>query len=160
DRVVPMLPEALSNGWCSLKPNEDRPCMAVHLWFDAQGNRTKYLFQRALMRSAARLTYTRVQKALDGNPDELTAPLLDPVIRPLYGAWKALNMEPARRGALELELPERQVIMGKDGRIASVVPRARYDSHKLIEDFMIAANVAAAEQIEAVNQPCMYRVHD
>ena len=160
DRVVPMLPEELSNGWCSLKPREDRPCMLVHLWLDAEGNRQRYQFERAMMRSAARLTYTQVQKALDGHPDEMTQPLLEPVLRPLLGAWKALSAERARRGVLELELPERQVIIGPDGRIGAIVPRPRYDSHRLIEDFMIAANVAAAQQIEALGLPCMYRVHD
>jgi ribonuclease R len=160
DRVVPMLPEPLSNGWCSLKPNEDRPCVAVHMWLDAEGNRLRYRFERALMRSAARLTYTQVQRAFDGAPDDLTRSLLDPVLRPLLGAWRALLAARQRRGVLELDIAERQVILGPDGRIARITTRARYDSHRLIEDFMIAANVAAAEQIEAVRQPCMYRVHD
>jgi ribonuclease R len=101
-----------------------------------------------------------VQKALDATPDDTTGPLLDSVLRPLEGAWKALFQERQRRGTLELELAERQVVIGSDGRIASIKPRARYNSHRLIEDFMIAANVAAAQQIEAVHQPCMYRVHD
>jgi ribonuclease R len=160
DRVVPMLPEELSNGWCSLKPREDRPCMAVHLWIDAEGNRLRCTFERALMRSAARLTYNQVQSAIDGTPDDTTGPLLEPVLKPLYGAWKALFKERQRRGTMELDLPERQVFIGADGRIAAIKPRARLDAHRLIEDFMIAANVAAAEQIEAVRQPCMYRVHD
>jgi ribonuclease R len=160
DRVVPMLPEALSNGWCSLKPDEERPCMAVHMWIDAEGNKVKHQFVRGLMRSAARLTYEQVQMALDGAPNELTAPLVDPVLKPLYGAWKALWAARSRRGVLELDLPERKVVIGADGRVEKVVPRPRYDSHRLIEDFMIAANVAAAEQIEAVHRPCMYRVHD
>ncbi len=160
DRVVPMLPEALSNGWCSLKPAEDRPCMAVHLWIDAEGNKLRHKFVRGLMRSAARLTYERVQAALDGTPDDETAALLDPVIKPLYGAWKALYAAREKRGVLDLDLPERKVVIGADGRIEKVVPRPRYDSHRLIEDFMIAANVCAAEQIEAVHRPCMYRVHD
>ncbi len=160
DRVVPMLPEELSNGWCSLKPKEDRPCMVVHLWLDALGNRQSYRFERAMMRSAARLTYTQVQRALDGAPDDTTGPLLESVLRPLEGAWKALFMERQRRGTLELDLTERQVFIGPDGRIAAIKPRPRYNSHRLIEDFMIAANVAAAQQIEAVHQPCMYRIHD
>lgn len=160
DRVVPMLPEALSNGWCSLKPDEDRPCLAVHLWIDAEGRKLRHRFVRGLMRSAARLTYERVQRAMDGQPDDGTAPLVEPVLTPLYGAWKALAKARDERGVLNLDLPERKVVMGADGRIDSVVPRARYDSHRLIEDFMIAANVAAAEQIEAVKRPCMYRVHD
>jgi ribonuclease R len=160
DRVVPMLPEALSNGWCSLRPDEDHPCLAVRIVLDAEGNKISHHFMRGLMRSAARLTYTKAQAAIDGNPDESTRPLLDPVLKPLYGAWKALLAERQRRGTLELDLPERQVFIGADGTIEKILPRPRYDSHRLIEDFMIAANVAAAEQIEAVRRPCMYRVHD
>ncbi|MDR3441364.1 ribonuclease R [Telmatospirillum sp.] len=160
DRVVPMLPEALSNGWCSLKPNEDRPCLAVHLWIDNEGHKQKHRFVRGIMRSAARLTYERVQQAIDGSPDDDTAPLVEPILKPLYGAWKALFAARERRGVLDLDLPERKVIIGTDGRVETVIPRPHYDSHRLIEDFMIAANVAAAEQIEALNRPCMYRVHD
>jgi ribonuclease R len=160
DRVVPMLPEALSNGWCSLKPDEERPCMAVEMRFDAEGNKTGHKFVRGLMKSAARTTYTQVQKAMDGEPDELTGPLVDPVLKPLYGAWGALQKARSRRGVLELDIPERKVIIGADGQVERVAQRERYDSHKLIEDFMIAANVAAAEEIERVKRPCMYRVHD
>jgi ribonuclease R len=160
DRVVPMLPEALSNGWCSLKPDEERPCMVVEMRFDAEGNKLGHKFVRGLMRSAARLTYTQVQNAIDGNPDETTGPLIEPVLKPLYGAWGALQKARSRRGVLELDIPERKVVIGEDGRVEKVVPRERHDSHKLIEDFMIAANVAAAEEIEAVKRPCMYRVHD
>jgi ribonuclease R len=160
DRVVPMLPEGLSNGWCSLKPDEDRPCMAVHLWVDALGNKSKHRFVRGLMRSTARLTYEQVQEAIDGTPNETAASLVDSVLKPLYGAWKALFAAREKRGVLDLDLPERKVVLGADGRIETVIPRPRYDSHRLIEDFMIAANVAAAEQIEASHKPCMYRVHD
>ncbi len=160
DRVVPMLPEALSNGWCSLKPAEDRPCLAAHLWLDAEGNKLRHRFLRGMMRSAARLTYEQVQRAIDGDPDDTTGPLLEPVLKPLYGAWRALFAARQRRGVLELDIPERKVVIGADGHIDKVVPRERYDSHRVIEDFMIAANVAAAEQIEAINRPCMYRVHD
>ncbi len=160
DRVVPMLPFELSNGWCSLKPNEDRPCMAVHMWFDAHGNKRRHRFVRATMRSAARLTYTQVQKAFDGDPGELTGPLLDPVIRPLYGAWKALAEARQARGVLELDLPERKVVLDDDGRVQGVKERERLDAHRLIEDYMIAANVAAAEELERLHQPTMYRVHD
>jgi ribonuclease R len=160
DRVVPMLPEALSNGWCSLKPNEERPCLAVEIKLDAEGNKLSHRFMRGLMKSAARTTYTRVQAAIDGEPDEAMGPLVEPVLKPLYGAWAALGKARARRGVLDLDLPERKVVIGADGHIEKVVPRERYDSHRLIEDFMIAANVAAAEQIEALGRPCMYRVHD
>jgi ribonuclease R len=112
------------------------------------------------MRSAARLTYTRMQAAIDGQPDELTAPLLEPVIKPLYGAFKALLAERERRGTLELDIPERRVMLDEQGHILKIAPRERLDSHKLIEEFMIAANVAAAETLELKRQPVMYRVHD
>lgn len=160
DRVVPMLPEALSNGWCSLKPQEERPCLAVEIRLDHEGNKISHRFLRGLMKSAARTTYDQVQQAIDGHPNDLTGPLVEPILRPLYGAWQALLKARARRGVLELDLPERKVVIGADGHIEKVVPRERYDSHRLIEDFMIAANVAAAEQIEALARPCMYRVHD
>ena len=160
DRVVPMLPEALSNGWCSLKPNENRPCLAAELWIDADGNARRHRFSRGLMRSAARLTYEQAQAAHDGKPDDMTGPLVEPVIGPLYGAFTALLAVREGRGTLDLDLPDRQVVLDKSGAVAAIEPRARLDSHRLIEEFMIAANVAAAEQIEALRQPCMYRVHD
>ncbi len=160
DRVVPMLPEELSNGWCSLKPDEDRPCLAVRFRLSADGTKLDHVFVRGLMRSAARLTYTRVQTARDGNPDPDIAPLVAPVLTPLYGAWKALETARKRRGVLDLDLPERRVILDENGQIVSIVPRARFDSHRLIEDFMIQANVCAAEELERRRQPCMYRVHD
>jgi ribonuclease R len=160
DRVVPMLPENLSNNLCSLRPDEDRACMAVHLWIDAEGRKRRHRFVRGLMRSAARLTYEQVQAARDGAPDDTTGPLLEPVIAPLYGAFDALAAARRKRGTLELDLPERRVIMGKDGRIERIEARARFDSHRLIEEFMILANVAAAETLEERRQPAMYRVHD
>jgi ribonuclease R len=160
DRVVPMLPENLSNNLCSLRPDEDRACMAVHLWIDAEGRKRRHRFVRGLMRSAARLTYEQVQAAREGAPDEVTGPLLERVIAPLYGAYQALAAARRRRGTLELDLPERRVIMGKDGRIERIEARARFDSHRLIEEFMILANVAAAETLEERRQPAMYRVHD
>lgn len=160
DRVVPMLPEALSNGWCSLKPGEDRPVLAAHLWVDAEGNLRRHKFVRGLMRSAARLTYDQVQAARDGRPDDVTGPLMDTVIAPLYGAYEALSRAREQRGVLELELPERRVVVDRDGQVMRVETRTRFDSHKLIEEFMIAANVAAAETLERLRQPSMYRVHD
>ncbi len=161
DRVVPMLPEALSNGWCSLRPGEDRPCLAAHLTIDAGGRLRSHHFSRAMMRSAARLTYTQVQAARDGGPDDITAPLLEPVIAPLYGAYASLAEARRNRGVLELDLPERRVIIAEDGSVARIEQRERFDSHKLIEEFMIAANVAAAEALEARRVAAvMYRVHD
>ena len=160
DRVVPMLPEALSNGWCSLKPGEERGCLAVHIWIDREGRKLRHRFERGLMRSAARLTYAQMQAAQDGRPNALTAPLAAPTVKPLYGAFRALLAARLARGALDLDLPERQVVLGDDGHIERIVPRPRLDSHRLIEEFMIAANVCAAETLEEKRQPCMYRVHD
>ena len=160
DRVVPMLPEALSNELCSLKPAVERACMAIHLWFDAAGAKLRHKVVRGVMRSAARLTYERAQAAFDGQPDAEAAPLLDPVLRPLYGVYAALDQARRKRGALELDLPERRVIVDAAGQVAGIEPRARLDSHKLIEECMIAANVAAAETLEGLHRLCMYRVHD
>jgi ribonuclease R len=160
DRVVPMLPEALSNELCSLKPAVPRACLAVEMWLDAKGKKIRHRFVRGLMRSAARLTYEQVQAARDGNPDDTTGPLVETVIAPLYGAFAALDQDRQARGTLDLDLPERRVTLGADGRVAAIEARQRLDSHRLIEEFMIAANVAAAETLERLKQPCMYRVHD
>jgi len=160
DRVVPMLPEALSNGWCSLRPEEERGCLAAHLWIDAGGRLKRQKFVRGLMRSAARLTYEQVQLARDGHPDAATEPLLEPVIAPLYGAFAALLAAREQRGTLELDLPERRPVLDEKGQVTGIVPRRRLDSHRLIEEFMITANVAAAQELEKRRQPCMYRVHD
>ncbi|MCH7550983.1 MAG: ribonuclease R [Proteobacteria bacterium] len=160
DRVVPMLPEALSNGWCSLVPGEDRPCVAVDFWIDASGKLLRHQFRRGVMRSAARLTYEQVQAARDGNPDKTTGPLLDTVITPLFGAYQSLLKGRAARQALELEMPERRIELAPEGTVTGIGVRRRLDSHKLIEEFMITANVAAAETLEKAGRPCMYRVHD
>ena len=160
DRVVPMLPEALSNDLCSLRPHEDRACMAVHMWVDARGRKLKHNFVRGLMRSAARLTYEQAQAAIDGRPDDTSGPLVETVLKPLFSAYKALDESRRARGTLELDLAERQVVLGEDGRVAAIRLRDRFDSHKLIEEFMILANVCAAETIESLRLPCMYRVHD
>jgi ribonuclease R len=157
DRVVPMLPEALSNGLCSLVAGEDRACHAVHLWIDTAGRKLRHRFERALMRSAARLTYEEVQAARDGlsilaiGADRLGA---------LYGAFAALDRARTARGALALDLVEYRVVLDAEKNPVAVEPRKRLDSHKLIEEFMILANVAAAEELEARRRPCVYRVHD
>ncbi|MGE3623991.1 MAG: ribonuclease R [Bdellovibrionales bacterium] len=160
DRVVPMLPEALSNELCSLKPHVERACMAVHMWIDRAGEMTRWQFVRGVMRSHARTTYEQIQRAVDGRPDDVTAPLLDKVIRPLYGAYKCLMSARLNRGTLELDLPERKVEIDDKGRVRAIKVRARLDSHKLIEEFMISANVAAAAQLEGKGGFCLYRVHD
>jgi ribonuclease R len=161
DRVVPMLPEALSNGLCSLVPNEDRFCIAVHLWINAKGDTTKYEFVRGLMRSHARLTYDQVQAAHDGEEGMVDKAVYDSTIKALYGVYKTLDKNRAIRGALELDLPEHKVtIDSESGRVTEISLRERYDSHKLIEECMIAANVAAAHAIETADAPGMFRVHE
>ncbi len=155
DRVVPMLPEALSNGWCSLIPGEDRPCLAVHLRIDAEGRKREHRFVRGLMRSAARLTYGEVQATIEGRSGEDVAPMDD-----LHRAYTALNRARRARGTLDLEIPERRVTLADDGSIASIERRRTLDAHRLIEEFMIAANVAAAETLEEASALCVYRVHD
>lgn len=159
DRVVPMLPEALSNDLCSLRPHEDRACMAFHLWIDSYGELKKQRIVRGLMRSHARLIYEQVQAAKDGVIDDVTAPLMADVINPLYAAYAVLDKARQKRGALDLDLPERQIII-EDGKMTGVKKRSRLDAHKLIEEFMILANVAAATALEAKNAPCVYRIHD
>ena len=160
DRVVPMLPEALCNKLCSLEPGKSRPVLAVAMRFDAVGNKLDHRFMRAQIKSVAGLSYGQVQQAADGNPDTACQALLDRVIEPLYGAYRALAAARVRRAPLSIELPERQVVLGDDGRIDSIHRRARHDSHRLIEEIMIAANIAAAESLEAAKRPCMYRVHE
>lgn len=157
DRVVPMLPEALSNGLCSLRPNEDRACLAVEMVIDARGHKTGHKFMRGLMRSTARLTYEEVQTVADGGEVEVVP---DGIVEPLYGAFRLLLAARKKRGALDLNLPERKVVLSDDGKVASIEPRALLDSHQLIEEFMVLANVAAAETLEAKKRPCMYRIHE
>ena len=161
DRVLPMLPEKLSNELCSLKPGEDRACIAAHLWIDKAGQLQKYTFERALMKSAARLTYDQVQAAKDGHTDAVTAPLMATVINPLYAVYDVLRQARIDRGTMNLEGREyRAVVDRATGEIKDIVKRPSQESNKLIEEFMILANVAAASALEDKGAPCVYRVHD
>jgi len=160
DRVVPMLPDRLSGDLCSLHEGVPRACLAVEIVLDAEGRKLKHRFVRGLMRSAATLTYAEVQAAQDGAPNDKTAALMDDVIAPLYAAYRALRTARAARQPLDLDLPERRIELGPDGRVKSVAFRDRLDAHRLIEDFMILANVAAAEELFARRRPLLYRVHE
>jgi ribonuclease R len=160
DRVVPMLPDRLSGDLCSLVHGADRPCVAVRLTLDAHGAKRGHRFARALMRSAATLTYSQAQAAADGRPDDLTGPLLDTVIRPLWAAWRAAHTARDLRQPLNLEIPERRIVLSDEGKVLSVAFRERLDAHRVIEDFMILANVAAAETLEAKRLRLLYRVHE
>ena len=160
DRVVPMLPDVLSGDLCSLHEHVDRACLAVRMKLDAQGVKLSHRFTRGLMRSQASLHYAEVQSAIDGAPNDKTAPLLDPVIKPLYAAYEATKLARAIRQPLELDLPERKIILTEDGTVASVSFYERFDAHKLIEEFMILANVAAAEELTRLKRPLLFRVHE
>ncbi|MAF68954.1 MAG: ribonuclease R [Micavibrio sp.] len=160
DRVVPMLPEGLSNDVCSLMPQVERACLAVHMWVDKDGGLLRYKFVRGLMKSAARLTYDQAQAAHDGQRDDVTDPIYDTIIKPLYEAYACLEKARQKRGALDLDLPERQILIDENGDMTGVKNRERLDSHKLIENFMILANVAAASALEDKRAPCIYRVHE
>lgn len=160
DRVVPMLPEQLSADLCSLKEDVDRPCMAVRMIFDANGRKRRHEFLRGVMRSAARLTYAQAQRAFDGNPDADMSTTVREALAGVWGAYQVLLKERAQRDPLELDLPERRIQIGADGKISSIAFRERLESMKLIEEFMVLANVAAAESLEKARTPLIYRVHE
>ncbi len=160
DRVVPMLPERISNDLCSLKPSVDRAALAVRMIIGPDGHKRSHSFHRILMRSAARLHYQQAQDAFDGNPDDTTAPIKEAILDPLYAAYRAVKRARDARGPLDLDLPERKILLNADGTLDRVIVPQRLDAHRLIEEFMILANVAAAETLERANIPLIYRVHD
>src|SRR6056297_516133 len=160
DRVVPMLPDRLSGDLCSLHEGVPRACIAVRMQIAANGEKVGHRFVRGLMRSAASLNYQQVQAAMHGEPDDQCGPLMEDVIRPLYGAYAALEKARARRQPLNLDLPERKVVLSEEGKVLSVNFADRLDAHKLIEEFMVLANVAAAETLIAKKSPLLFRVHE
>lgn len=160
DRVVPMLPDILSGDLCSLHEGVDRPVIAVRMRLDGEGNKISHRFHRGMMNSRASLSYEQAQAAADGNPADQAAALIDNVIRPLWHAYDLLKKARERRQPLELDLPERRIELGADGRVKSVNFRDRFDAHKLIEEFMVLANVAAAEELTAKRRPLLFRVHE
>ncbi|WP_315919590.1 ribonuclease R [Mesorhizobium sp. SP-1A] len=160
DRVVPMLPERISNDLCSLREGEDRPSMAVRMTFSAEGRKIRHSFHRVMMKSAAKLAYSQAQAAIDGVPDDKTRPILDTVLKPLWEAYAVLKRGRDSRQPLDLDLPERKILLKQDGTVDRVIVPERLDAHKLVEEFMIQANVAAAETLEAKKQALVYRIHD
>jgi len=160
DRVVPMLPERLSNDLCSLREDEERPCLAVRMVFDRNGRKTGHRFIRGWMKSAARLAYGDAQNAIDGEGSGRAELLLETVLKPLWGAYRACMIARDQREPLEIDSPERRVRIGEDGSVTGIEVRERFDAHRLIEEFMIQANVCAAETLEAAGVPLIYRVHD
>ena len=153
DRVVPMLPEVLSADVCSLRSGEDRAAMACHMKIDAEGKITDWRFTRAIVRIDEVIAYEEAQARIDEGraQDHLTN---------LWAAWKALATARSNRDPLELELPERRVKLDEKGRITEIAIRERLDAHRVVEDFMIAANVAAAKALEAKTAPVVYRIHE
>jgi ribonuclease R len=160
DRVVPMLPERISNDLCSLVPGQARGALAVRLVIGADGRKRSHSFHRILMRSAAKLNYAQAQAAIDGRPDDTTGPLLDTILKPLYAAYAVATRARDERDPLDLDIPERKILLKSDGTVDRVIVPARLDAHKLIEELMILANVAAAEMLEKKALPLIYRVHD
>jgi len=160
DRVVPMLPERISNNLCSLIELENRAAMGLRMVFDADGNKKSHTFHRALIRSAAKLSYQQAQTAIDGHPDDKTQPLLEPILKPLFAAFEALEAAQKRRGPLALDLPERRLILNENGLVQDVHVPERLTAHRLIEEMMIQSNVCAAETLEQHKVPLLYRVHD
>ena len=159
DRVVPMLPETLSADVCSLKEGVDRAALACHLQIGKNGQLKAWRFTRAVVRISKNIAYEDAQAAIDGG-DTVDPELVASTLKPLWECWAALYKARAKREPLELDLPERRVVLDEKGRIMSVAPRERLDAHKLIEDYMIAANVAAAKALEAKMAPVMYRDHE
>ncbi len=159
DRVVPMLPERISNDLCSLRADEDRPALAMRMIIDAHGRKRSHTLHRIMMRSSAKLAYAQAQAAIDGAPDDTTRPLVEPILKPLWAAYAALKLAKAARQPLDLDLPERKIILDTDGKVERVSVPERLDAHRLIEEFMILANVAAAELLEERRQVLVYRAH-
>ncbi len=159
DRVVPMLPERISNDLCSLREAEDRPALAVRMIFSADGRKLSHRFHRVMMRSAAKLSYAEAQDAFDGHGRDLPEPLTAALVS-LWAAYQSLKRGRDEREPLELDLPERKVLVAPDGSIERIVTPERLEAHRLIEEFMIQANVAAAETLEARKSPLVYRIHN
>lgn len=158
--VIPMLPEALSNGLCSLRPNEDRACLAVEIFIDAQGKKIRHQFLRGLMCSVARLTYTQVQQVMDGQIEEEDLTLPAGTLHHLNAVFMILKKARDRRGALNLDLAEKRIVMNADNQPAEISLRRQIPANQLIEEMMILANICAAETLEAGRHLCVFRVHD
>jgi ribonuclease R len=155
-----MLPERISNDLCSLRPLEDRPALAVRMVIGGDGRKRSHTFHRVLIRSAAKLSYDQAQFAVSGRTDEVTEPIAQPVLAPLYAAFETVRHARDARGPLDLDVPERKILLKGDGSVDRVIVPQRLESHRLIEEFMILANVAAAESCEHARVPLIYRVHD
>jgi ribonuclease R len=159
DRVVPMLPEKISNNLCSLRPDEERPCLVVKMTIDKNGNRKTHKFSRAIMKSSARLSYQQAQTGFDDQPDEAAAPVYETVLKPLWAAYQLMTKAREKRAPLDLDILERKIIMN-NGRIEDIFTPQRLEAMRLIEEMMVSANVCAAETLEKHKTPLIYRVHN
>ena len=160
DRVEPMLPHALSSNLCSLRMGEERACLAVRMVFDKNGRKTGHTFTRGLMRSAAKVSYEQAQEAIEGRPDDITGPIVEPILKPLWAAYRVMLKGREKRSPLAIETMERKIRLNEDGEVVSIEPRRSLEAHRLIEEMMIQANVCAAETLEQKKTPLIYRVHD
>ncbi|HEY9011502.1 MAG TPA: ribonuclease R [Devosia sp.] len=160
DRVVPMLPERISNELGSLKEGANKASLAVRMVFDAEGKKKRHSFHRVIFRSAAKLSYSQAQAAIDGKPDDKTGPILETILKPLWAAYETMVKARTRRSPLDLDLPERKILLDEKGMVRDIFVPERLEAHRLIEEMMIAANVAAAETLEKHKSPLLYRVHD
>ena len=160
DRVVPMLPERISNDLCSLREGQDRSVLVARMVFDAQGDKRSHTFLRAMMRSSAKLSYQEAQAAIDGQPSAKCVPILETVLKPLWAAYAKLAAARDRREPLDLDLPERKIRLDPHGRVERIDVPQRLAAHRLIEECMIQANVAAAEALEGKKGAVVYRIHD
>ena len=159
DRVVPMLPEKISNNLCSLRPDEERPCLVVKMTIDKNGNKKTHKFSRAIMKSAARLSYQQAQTGFDNQPDETATPVYETVLKPLWAAYQLMTKAREKRAPLDLDIPQRKIIMN-NGRIEDIFTPQRLEAMRLIEEMMVSANVCAAETLEKHKTPLIYRVHN
>jgi ribonuclease R len=157
--VLPMLPERISNGICSLNPDVDRLCMVCDLALDSAGRPLHAEIYEGVMRSHARLTYTKVADALGGEPEADLRPLLDD-LRVGHELSKKLTAQRRERGSIDFDLPEAKIVLADDGTVKEIVRRPRNDAHRLVEEFMLAANEAVARFFDARGLPTVYRIHD
>ncbi len=161
ERVIPMLPEVLSNGLCSLNPDVDRLCMSCEMIFNSDGRMIRTRFSNALMRSHARLTYDEAASIVVDRDDAARKrrKALLPHLDELYRLYKVLRKSRSKRGAIDFETTETRIVFGKDRKIERIVPLVRNDAHKVIEECMVAANVAAARYLERHKMPALFRIH-
>lgn len=162
EKVIPMLPEILSNGLCSLNPQVDRLCMVCEMVINAEGTVLRSRFYEAVMRSHARLTYTQVAKMLVDGDQKLARQYaaLMPHLQSLYGLYQVMRQQRDMRGAMDFDTQETRIVFGAQRKIEQIVPVVRNDAHKLIEEFMITANTAAAKFLNRKKMPRLLRIHD